>query len=697
MSPSLGRSLLHPRSVALIGASDDATKTGGRPLAYLRRAGFSGVVYPVNPRRATVQGLRAYPSLSALPEVPDHAFILTPTEGALEAVAACAARGVPLATVLAGGFAEEGEAGRAREAELRRILAGGPTRLLGPNSIGIVNVATGLSLTANGAFAEPEIRRGSVFVASHSGSMIGAILSRGLAKGLGFAGFVSTGSEVDLSLGEICAATLDDPAIEAYALFLETITHGADIRRFAVAAAARGKPVIAYKLGRSAQGAELSQSHTGAIAGEDGIADAFLRDCGIARVETLEGLIEGIPLVRRVGVPERPLRPKVAVVTTTGGGAAMVVDQLGLRGIEAAVPSEATMARLNERGVVAPRGRILDLTLAGTRPAVMSAALDTLLAAPEFDLVVAVAGSSARFQPDLLVPAITAAATAAARPLVAFAAPDAPQALAHLAEAGIPSFRTPEACGDAIAAVFGRRPAKALPPQAGQASGEPRLLDEAAGYAVLARLGLPVAAHAVVEAGATASPIGYPVAVKLLSAEVLHKTELGGVALGIRDDGAFRDAAAGIAGRVSRARPGLAVERLLVQAMASGLGEVLLSVHRDAEAGLVVMLAAGGILAEIHQDRSLRLGPVDRREAVAMIDEVKALRALAGYRGRERGDLDALADAIVALSACGPEIVEAEINPLVVRRKGEGVVAVDAVVRVREDTRIGDPMTGETP
>ncbi len=697
MSPSLGRSLLHPRSVALIGASDDATKTGGRPLAYLRRAGFSGVVYPVNPRRATVQGLRAYPSLDALPEVPDHAFILTPTEGALNAVAACAARGVPLATVLAGGFAEEGEAGRAREAELRRILAGGPTRLLGPNSIGIVNVATGLSLTANGAFAEPEIRRGSVFVASHSGSMIGAILSRGLAKGLGFAGFVSTGSEVDLSLGEICAATLDDPAIEAYALFLETITHGADIRRFAVAAAARGKPVIAYKLGRSAQGAELSQSHTGAIAGEDGIADAFLRDCGIARVETLEGLIEGIPLIRRVGVPERPLRPKVAVVTTTGGGAAMVVDQLGLRGIEAAVPSEATMARLNERGVVAPRGRILDLTLAGTRPAVMSAALDTLLAAPEFDLVVAVAGSSARFQPDLLVPAITAAATAAAPPLVAFAAPDAPQALAHFAEAGIPCFRTPEACGDAIAAVFGRRPAKALPPQAGQASGEPRLLDEAAGYAVLARLGLPVAAHAVVEAGATASPIGYPVAVKLLSAEVLHKTELGGVALGIRDDGAFRDAAAGIAGRVSRARPGLAVERLLVQAMASGLGEVLLSVHRDAEAGLVVMLAAGGILAEIHQDRSLRLGPVDRREAVAMIDEVKALRALAGYRGREQGDLDALADAIVALSACGPEIVEAEINPLVVRRKGEGVVAVDAVVRVREDTRIGDPMTGETP
>lgn len=683
---TLGPSLLHPRSVALVGASDDRTKTGGRPLAYLRRAGFRGLVYPVNPRRESVQGERAYPSLDALPEVPDHAFILAPTEGVLDAVAACVARGVPFVSVLAGGFAEEGEEGRAREAALRRILARGRTRLLGPNSIGIVNVATGLSLTANGAFAEPEIRRGGVFVASHSGSMIGAILSRGLGRGLGFAGFVSTGSELDLSLGEICMLTLDDPAIETYALFLESITHGAAIRRFALAAAARGKPVIAYKLGRSQQAAELSQSHTGAIAGEDGIADAFLRDCGIARVETLDGLIEGLPLIRRQGVPSRPIRPRTAVVTTTGGGAAMVVDQLGLRGIEVGIPSEATMARLAERGVSAPRGRILDLTLAGTRPAVMAAALETMLDAPEFDLVVAVAGSSARFQPDLLVPAIAGVAAKVARPLVAFAAPEAPEALARLAEAGVPCFRTPEACGDAIAAVFGRRPGKALAEAAARPSGRERQLDEAEGYAVLARLGIPVAPHAVVPAGAAASPIGYPVALKLLSAEVLHKTDLGGVVLGLSDDAAFREAVASIAERVSRAVSGLTVDWLLVQSMASGIGEVLLSVHRDADAGLVVMLAAGGILAEIHQDRSLRLGPVDRSEAMAMIAEVKALRALAGYRGRPNGDLNALADAIVALSRCGPEIVEAEINPLIIRRQGDGVVAVDAVVRIQEET-----------
>lgn len=680
----LGQALLRPRSVALVGASDDPAKTGGRPLAFLRQAGFSGAIYPVNPRRETVQGVPSYRSLKDLPDRPDHAFVLAPTDGVLEAVAACVTAGVPVVTVLAGGFAEEGETGRAREDELRRILAEGPTRLLGPNSIGIVNVTNGLTLTANGAFAEPAIRKGGVFVASHSGSMIGAILSRGLGRGLGFAGFVSTGSELDLTLGQLCTATLDDPTIASYALFLETIAHGEDIRRFAVAAAERGKPIIAYKLGRSRQAAELSQSHTGAIAGEDGIADAFLKDCGIARVATLDGLIEGLPLLARIGTRISPRMPRTAVVTTTGGGAAMIVDQLGLRDIDVVAPSDATMAALAARGVTAPQGRIVDLTLAGTRPAIMSAALETLLAAPEFDLVVAVAGSSARFQPDLLVPAIADAASGSARPLLAFAAPEAPEALRRLAEAGVPCFRTPEACGDAVAAVFGRRPAKPLGVST-LSAGATRHLDEAEGYAVLSRLGLPVAQHAVVAPDASSSPVPYPVAVKLLAADVLHKTELGGVALGIENDAELRTAIDRIGAAVPRVAPGTRVERLLVQSMVRGLGEVLLSVHRDPDAGLVVMLAAGGILAEIHGDRSLRLAPVSRLEAEAMIGEVKALRALAGYRGRPRGDLAALAEAIVAISRAGPEIAEAEINPLIVCADGEGVVAVDAVLRLLEN------------
>ncbi len=310
----------------------------------------------------------------------------------------------------------------------------------------------------------------------------------------------------------------------------------------------------------------------------------------------------------------------------------------------------------------------MDLTLAGTRPDVMAAALEVLTSDPRSDLVIAVAGSSARFQPHLLVPPIVAAAEGA-KPLVAFVTPDAPEALDALAAAGVPSFRTPEACADAIAASLRRHPPKPLPSLI--AAGAERQLDEAESYARLAELGIDAAAHRVVAPSAPASPLGYPVAVKLLSETVAHKTELGGVVLNIADDHAFRAAAH---------RLGALAPRLLVQSMVTGVGEVLVGFHRDADAGPIILLAAGGVTADLLKDRSIRLAPVAIDEAHAMIAEVRSLTALSGYRGRPRGDLNALAETIVALSHAGEEIVAAEINPLVVLV--DGVAAVDAVVRV---------------
>ncbi|MDO9215944.1 MAG: CoA-binding protein, partial [Lacisediminimonas sp.] len=396
--------LLSPRSVALVGASDDPAKTAGRPLAFLRRAGYAGRIYPVNPARKTVQGEPAWPSLAAFPEVPDHAYILTPTQSVLAAVEECAAAGVPVVSILASGFSEAGPAGWAREDQLRAICARTGIRILGPSSLGLVNVAERLILSANAAFAEPGMPVGDIVVASHSGSMLGALVSRGMERGIGFAGLVSVGSEADLCIGEICAATLDDPGIGGYLLFLETIRKAPALRAFALAAAAAGRPVIAYKLGRSAAAAELAISHTGALAGEDDVADAFLRDCGIARVESLEALIEGLPLLRRMPARAQAGRPgRVGVVTTTGGGAAMVVDQLGVRGVTLEPPSATTFARLAHAGVTVAPGSMVDLTLAGTRYDIMKATLDVMLSAPEFDLVVAVVGSSARHQPELAV------------------------------------------------------------------------------------------------------------------------------------------------------------------------------------------------------------------------------------------------------------------------------------------------------
>src|SRR5258705_10433909 len=322
----LAQYLLAPRSPAIIGQSTDAGKTAGRPLKYLRQACYAGRLYPINPARDTVLGERAWPSLAALPEVPEHVYVVAPTDPSVEAVAEAGRLGVKVATLLADGFAEAGPQGDARVAKLRAICAEPGIRVLGPASLGVVDLRSKALITANAAFDEAELPAGRIFAASHSGSMIGALLSRGKARGIGFAGLVSVGNEVDLSLGEICALTLDDADIDGYMLFLETMRNTDALRRFAIAAAERGKPVIAYKLGRSPAARELAISHTGALAGEDDVADVFLKSCGIARVDTLEGLIEGALLVARVPVASPGTgRMNVGVVTTTAGGATMVV------------------------------------------------------------------------------------------------------------------------------------------------------------------------------------------------------------------------------------------------------------------------------------------------------------------------------------------------------------------------------------
>jgi acyl-CoA synthetase (NDP forming) len=685
---SLRAALLSPRSVALIGASDDPSKTASRPLRYLRQSGFKGIIYPINPRRDTVLGERAWPSLAVLPEIPDHAYIVAPTDAVIGAVEECGRLGVPVVTILASGFGEAGEEGEAREKRLREIVAETGMRVVGPSSLGVVNVHEHLVLTANAAFAETDLPPGRIFVASHSGSMIGALVSRGKARGIGFAGLVSAGNEADLGIGEICASTLDDERIGGYLLFLETIRKGEHLRTFARAAAERGKPVLAYKLGRSEAAAELAVSHTGALAGEDDIADAFLKDCGIARVETLEAMLEAPPLLARMpaGVAAKR-KPRVAVVTTTAGGAAMVVDQLGIRDIAVEPPAAETLSRLAQAGVGVAPARIVDLTLAGTRYAIMKAALDVLLTAPEFDLIVAVPGSSARFEPGLAVQPLIDCASAS-KPLAAFIVPDAPQALAHLTAAGIPNFRTPESCADAIAAAFARRAprlsASVLPSMEGQG----RMLDEWDAYALFDRLGVPHASAIVADAvsAAPALPFPYPVAVKVLSDTIAHKTDAGGVVLNVQNATELTSAMVHIRRDVEAHLPGETVARVLVQQMVKGLGEVLIGYRVDAQVGPIVMLASGGVLAEIYRDRSLRLAPVDLAMAHEMIGEVKALKALTGYRGKPVGDLGALAKAIVALSQLAvtsdPFVIEAEINPLFVMPEGSGVVAADALVRV---------------
>jgi acyl-CoA synthetase (NDP forming) len=744
----LAQFLLAPRSLAIIGQSNDAGKTAGRPLKYLRQAGYAGRLYPINPARETVLGEHAWPSLAALPEVPEHVYVVAPTDASVEAVAESGRLGVKVATLLADGFTEAGAQGDTRVARLRAICAETGIRVVGPSSLGVVDLRSKALITANAAFDEPELPAGRIFAASHSGSMIGALLSRGKARGIGFAGLVSVGNEIDLSLGEICALTLDDPDIDGYMLFLETMRNTAALRRFAIAAAERGKSILAYKLGRSAAARELAVTHTGALAGEDDVADVFLSACGIARVETLDGLIEGLPLLKRVPAATAARRMAVGVVTTTGGGATTAIDPLAMRGITITQPSNETLARLKAAGIDIKPARLVDLTLTGTRYDVMKAALDILTTAPELDLVLCVVGSSARFYPELAVRPIVDSVDAK-KPIAAYIVPEAPQALAMLSRAGVPSFHTPEACADAIAAALRRRMPVALPAERdrktsvatsratssppphsasktrvnalmrgeGQGGGQQapdspsapspplprkrgreqaesaatavassaRLIDELEAYELLSKHSLTCAPSLALDANLTAAPtlpFAYPVVVKALSAELTHKSDAGGVMLNVADGAALVAACRRIRDNV--AARGLAITRVLVQPMISGVGEVLIGYRVHPDVGPLIMVAMGGIFTEIYRDRSLRLAPVDLAVAHEMIEDVRGLATLKGFRGKPKGDLDALAQAIVSLSqlADNPAIIEAEINPLIVRAAGEGVLAVDAVVRL---------------
>jgi acetate---CoA ligase (ADP-forming) len=682
--------LFEPAAVALVGASNSRGKATARPLEFLRQHGWGGTVYPVNPVRETVLGERAWATLAELPTVPEHVLVLTSADAAVGVVRECADLGVSVATVIADGFLAGTPDGDRRRRDLRDVLAHSSLRLLGPSSLGVARPAVGLALTGNAAFAEHPLPAGDVFVASQSGSALGALLSRGAEMGVGFAGMVSTGNEFDVSLGEICRAAVDDPAVASFALFLENLAGADELAGFARAAAERGKPVVAYKLGRSTDGAQLAVSHTGALAGDDAVADAFFRAYGIARVSTFDALLEAQLLARRIPAGATGKSPRVAVVSTTGGGGAMAVDCLASASLRVGGPAPATVAQLASIGVDAGHSALIDLTLAGATYETIKAALDVLLAAPEFDAVVVVPGSSARFTPEVSVQPIVDCIPSPT-PLAVFVVPSAPDALRRLRLNGVPAFRTPESLADAMAAVFARDQVR--PPADGSVPVGPstETYDEVASSALLERAGISAVRGVTVDVDALPAelPVAGPAAVKVVSAALPHKSDVGGVVLGVADIGQLRAAAADIRAAVTSARPGLVVDRLLVQPMVRGLAEVLIGFRRDADVGPVVVLAAGGVLAEVYRDRSVRLAPVDLAGAREMIAEVRGLVVASGFRGGSLGDLEALAAAVVAMSGLAssvdPVIVEAEANPVLVLDVGAGVVAIDAVVTVSVD------------
>jgi acyl-CoA synthetase (NDP forming) len=692
-----GSSFLNPKSVALIGASSNPGKLTARPLTFMARHGFGGAIYPINPGATEIDGWPAFASIHDAPRVPDQAYIMLDAEPALAALAECGQAGVRCATLLADGFGEAGPEGQAREARLVAIAQEYDMLVVGPNSTGIVDTGNGFTCTTNAAFAADALPRGRFAVLSQSGSVIGTMLSRGAAVGLGFRCYVSLGNEACLGLGEVGQLLLDEPEIDGFVLFMETLRRPDAFRRFADTARERGKPILAYLVGRSEAGRHLAASHTGAMTGGSRAIEAFLDALGVIRVQTLEVLAElSNALALKHRIARRPHR--VSLVTTTGGGGGMVYDRIGLGGSDLAPMSEATRLALADQGIDLKPGPIVDLTLAGTRYDTMKSVITQLARDDGIGLIVAVIGSSAQFNPELAVkPVVDAVAEAGedTAPVVAVPIPHALDSLQQFNRGGVPAFRTPENAAEAVAALMAR-PIRTTIPDPAPPDAARRLLEtlpdgtlnERDGAALLRAFGLDCVQSCVVRDAADLPeplPFAGPYALKVLSSDIAHKSEAGGVRLGLATRDALAAAMDDMARRVAAHCPDASIEGYLVQPMISGLQEAIIGFSRDPVVGPLITVGLGGVLTEIYKDISVRPAPISVEGALLMLDDVKGFALLRGYRGAPRGDLEALAGVIAALSHCAglPRVHEAEANPVAVNHAGQGVICLDALVRLK--------------
>ena len=688
---ALFRALFAPRGIALYGASGDAAKNTARPQRYLRKHGYTGLVAPINRSRREVLGVAAYPSLAEAPGEIDQAFIMVPPADVPAACDECFARGVPVVTIFTDGFGETGAAGRAIEARLVERARAAGVRLLGPNSIGLISTSPPTALSVNAVLELDRLPVGPLGLVSQSGSLIGAFLSRGAARGIGFSRLVSVGNEADLSVAELVELLVDDAQTQAILLFLETLREPERVARAARRAFEAGKPVIAYKLGRSRAGVELARSHTGAIAGDDHAVDAFLRACGVLRVHSFEALIETAPLV----IGQRPpQRRRVAMMTTTGGGAALVADPIGAAGVELVAPPPDVADTIRALGVRVGDSPLIDLTLAGARGNVYGPVLEALLASGHCDAVVAAVGSSGQFHPQVAIePIVRARRSYPDKALAVFIAPEAQTSLELLAKNGVAAFRTPESCADALAAFFAwRAPRMSHTGPALEATRATHLRSAIAGGGPLraerlfAALGVPQTPAQWLRDPAEPIRCAFPLAIKIASPDIEHKTEVRGIELNLKTARSAAAAAKRLLKRVSAARPDARIDGVIAACMQEGLCEAILGYRVDPQVGPLVLVGAGGTLAELYRDVALRPAPVTQDEAQAMIEEVRGFAPLAGYRNAPRGDLAALAQAIAAFSqlVALPEVREAEINPLIVKADGQGVIGVDALLVLGE-------------
>ncbi|MFG1210238.1 acetate--CoA ligase family protein [Xanthobacter flavus] len=681
--------LMAARRVAVVGASNDPAKLTGRPIAYMLRRGFSGEIVPVNPSRTEVQGLKAYPSLAALDRPVDLAIIGTAATQVEAVIAEGVAAGIRSYVVLSSGFSEHDAEGARLQARLTALADEHDVGIVGPNCLGVINAETGLIASFTTAMEENALVPGGFGFVSQSGALGAYWLDLVLQAGLGVSRWVTTGNECDIDLAAGIGMLVDDPGTRVIGAYVEDVKHGAAFRAALVAAARAGKPVFLIKAGRSSAGAVAAASHTGAIAGEDRVYDAFFAQFGAVRVDSVTALIEAAKLVLHGAVPAGE---RVGVLSVSGGAGVMLADAIEESGL--AFPRLAPETARALAGVLPGYSKPqnpLDLTanvLSDT--GMFRKTLAVMGAAAEVDACVLFIGLMHSIA-DVLAETILAARTASGKPFVVVWIGAPRPVVARLEAAGIPVYGDIPAAVTALAHVMHGARAQARAAGLGDASPDAapgagaRQLTEWRSKARLREMGglaLPdgvlVAAPEAV-ASALADLPG-PYAAKLQSPQMPHKSEHGAVILGLADADAAAVAVADLLARGAAA--GVTCEGVLIECMVGFDMELIAGLRRDPVFGAMLVVGRGGVEVELTPDVAMGFLPLGAAEIEAMLRGLRCARLFDGFRGRPPVDVAALAGALARLGErflAEPRIEEIEINPLVVR--GASAVALDALVK----------------
>jgi acetyltransferase len=692
--------ILRPHTIAVIGASRSPDTIGSQVLSNLLAHGFTGAVYPVNPGAHAVRGLRAHPAIGAVPGPVDLAVIVVPKQHVLRVAEECGEAGVKGLVVISAGFREVGGEGVARELALMEVVRRHGMRMVGPNCMGVINADPACSMNATFAPNMPPF--GDVGFVSQSGALGLSVLDYARERGIGIAQFVSVGNKPDVSGNDLLLQWEDDDAVRVVLMYVENF---GSPRRFLEIASrlTRRKPVIVLKSGRSRVGARAASSHTGALAASDTAVDALLAQAGVLRAASVEELFD---MAAAFGARGLPRSRRAAILTNSGGPGIIAADAMEAQGLDVVELHADTVRRLaplfpEEASIRNP----LDM-IASARPAGYRAALEALLCDPGVDAAVAI------FTPPL---GVRARDVAEAIGEASGACGDTPvlavlmgrdglaEGRAVLHGFGVPSYLFPESAARALSALVRWREWRDRPVLApaafdvdraraaaivARAEGEGRAkLSELEAIELLEAYGIPVAparlARDADEAAAHAAAIGFPVAMKVVSPQVTHKSDAGGVRIGVASEAEARAAFDGIARVVRERVPGAAIDGVLVQRMARGSRELIAGIVREPLFGPLVMLGLGGIFVEALRDVAFRVAPITPLDARDMMESLRGARLLDALRGLPAVDRDALASVLGRLSQLAmdfPQVEELDVNPLLV--VGSGVVAVDGRVRI---------------